>query len=98
MTTVYGVTYIGARDQIEKQLKDRKDIPDEDTWGASAYLAKKVFIIAFLLRSSDTKFLKSRSLLALVTFLLVHSISRIGSISARGLYRNPSPLTDYLKS
>ncbi|KAJ8690626.1 DNA-directed RNA polymerase [Pleurotus ostreatus] len=42
MTTVYGVTYVGARDQIEKQLKDRKDIPDEDTWGASAYLAKKV--------------------------------------------------------
>ncbi|KAG2148047.1 hypothetical protein DEU56DRAFT_869723 [Suillus clintonianus] len=42
MTTVYGVTYIGAREQIEKQLKDRKDIPEEECWGASAYLAKKV--------------------------------------------------------
>ncbi|KAG2159046.1 uncharacterized protein EDB93DRAFT_1076283 [Suillus bovinus] len=42
MTTVYGVTYIGAREQIEKQLKDRKDIPEEECWGASAYLAKRV--------------------------------------------------------
>ncbi|CAK5271845.1 unnamed protein product [Mycena citricolor] len=42
MTTVYGVTFVGARDQIEKQLRDRKDIPEEECWGASAYLAKKV--------------------------------------------------------
>ncbi|KAG2151835.1 hypothetical protein BD769DRAFT_1623558 [Suillus cothurnatus] len=42
MTTVYGVTYIGARDQIERQLRDRKDIPEEECWGASAYLAKRV--------------------------------------------------------
>lgn len=42
MTTVYGVTFIGARDQIEKQLKDRKDIPAEECWMAAAYLAKRV--------------------------------------------------------
>ncbi|PCH42893.1 DNA/RNA polymerase [Wolfiporia cocos MD-104 SS10] len=42
MTTVYGVTYIGAREQIEKQLKDRGDISAEECWGASAYVAKKV--------------------------------------------------------
>lgn len=42
MTTVYGVTFIGAREQIEKQLKERKDIPEEDCWHAAAYLAKKV--------------------------------------------------------
>ncbi|KAJ6526642.1 hypothetical protein DFH09DRAFT_1187655, partial [Mycena vulgaris] len=42
MTTVYGVTFIGARDQIEKQLKDRKDLPEEECWLAAAYLAKKV--------------------------------------------------------
>ncbi|KAH7922516.1 DNA/RNA polymerase [Leucogyrophana mollusca] len=41
MTTVYGVTYIGAREQIERQLKDRKDIPEEECWSAAAYLAKK---------------------------------------------------------
>ena len=42
MTTVYGVTFIGARDQIERQLKERKDIPDEECWLAASYLAKKV--------------------------------------------------------
>lgn len=42
MTTVYGVTYIGARAQIERQLKDRGDIPLNECWRASAYLAKKV--------------------------------------------------------
>ena len=42
MTTVYGVTFIGAREQIEKQLKERKDIPQEECWLAAAYLAKKV--------------------------------------------------------
>ncbi|KAF8127344.1 DNA/RNA polymerase [Mycena galopus ATCC 62051] len=42
MTTVYGVTFVGARDQIEKQLKDRKDIPEEECWLAASYLAKRV--------------------------------------------------------
>jgi DNA-directed RNA polymerase len=42
MTTVYGVTFIGARDQIDKQLTARGDIAKEDCWGAASYLAKKV--------------------------------------------------------
>ena len=42
MTTVYGVTFIGAREQIERQLKERKDIPEEECWAAAAYVAKKV--------------------------------------------------------
>jgi DNA-directed RNA polymerase len=42
MTTVYGVTFVGAREQIAKQLRDRKDIPEEECWGASTYLAKQV--------------------------------------------------------
>jgi DNA-directed RNA polymerase len=42
MTTVYGVTFVGARDQIEKQLRDRKDLPEEECWLAASYLAKKV--------------------------------------------------------
>ncbi|KAI0334261.1 DNA/RNA polymerase [Cubamyces sp. BRFM 1775] len=42
MTTVYGVTFIGARDQIERQLKDRGDIPPEQCWLAASYVAKKV--------------------------------------------------------
>ncbi|KAK7677150.1 hypothetical protein QCA50_019859 [Cerrena zonata] len=40
MTTVYGVTFIGAREQIERQLKDRKDVPIEECWNAASYLAK----------------------------------------------------------
>ena len=42
MTTVYGVTFIGAREQIERQLKDRGDISAELCWLAASYLAKKV--------------------------------------------------------
>ncbi|KAF8129619.1 hypothetical protein EV363DRAFT_1495968 [Boletus edulis] len=42
MMTMYGVTYIGACKQIEKQLKDRGDIPEELCWVASTYLAKNV--------------------------------------------------------
>ena len=42
MTTVYGVTFVGAREQIERQLKDRKEIPEEECWVAATYLAKKV--------------------------------------------------------
>lgn len=42
MTTVYGVTFIGAREQIEKQLKDSPYVPKEDAYMAAAYLAKKV--------------------------------------------------------
>ena len=42
MTTVYGVTFIGARDQIERQLKAWGDISVELCWLAASYLAKKV--------------------------------------------------------
>lgn len=42
MTTVYGVTFVGARDQIEKQLKERKDVDPAETWMAASYLAKMV--------------------------------------------------------
>jgi len=40
------VTFVGARDQIERQLKERKDIPHEKVWAAASYLAnlKKVKI------------------------------------------------------
>jgi DNA-directed RNA polymerase len=32
MTTVYGVTYVGAREQIERQLADRGDVPEKITF------------------------------------------------------------------
>ncbi len=42
MTTVYGVTFVGAREQIGRQLKDRGDIPTEECYMGSAYLARQV--------------------------------------------------------
>jgi len=43
MTSVYGVTFVGARRQIEGQLKDRALIAEEDRYKASIYLSKLVF-------------------------------------------------------
>ncbi|KAK9271476.1 hypothetical protein L1049_001835 [Liquidambar formosana] len=41
MTSVYGVTYIGARDQIKRRLKERSAIADDaELFGASCYAAK----------------------------------------------------------
>ncbi|KAK9467353.1 hypothetical protein V1512DRAFT_236752 [Lipomyces arxii] len=43
MTNVYGVTFVGARAQILRQLKDLTDIPEEYIWQAAAYLTVYVF-------------------------------------------------------
>lgn len=40
MTSVYGVTLIGAREQIAKRLLERDDIPEDQVFPASMYLAK----------------------------------------------------------
>lgn len=41
MTSVYGVTYIGARDQIKRRLKERAAISDDsEIFGCSCYAAK----------------------------------------------------------
>lgn len=40
MTSVYGVTYIGARDQIKKRLKERGTMEDAEVFGAACYAAK----------------------------------------------------------
>jgi DNA-directed RNA polymerase len=42
MTTVYGVTFIGAKRQIEKQLKERGDIPPEHLYMCALYLGRLV--------------------------------------------------------
>ncbi|KAK4701543.1 hypothetical protein P7C70_g4683, partial [Phenoliferia sp. Uapishka_3] len=42
MTTVYGVTFIGAKKQIAKQLKERGDIPIEHLYMCSLYLGRIV--------------------------------------------------------
>jgi DNA-directed RNA polymerase len=40
MTSIYGVTLIGAREQIHKQLKDNASLPEDKAFKASLYLAK----------------------------------------------------------
>ncbi|MED6185301.1 DNA-directed RNA polymerase 2B, chloroplastic/mitochondrial [Stylosanthes scabra] len=41
MTSVYGVTYIGAREQIKRRLKERHTVLDDgELFGASCYAAK----------------------------------------------------------
>ncbi|XP_074274815.1 DNA-directed RNA polymerase 1B, mitochondrial-like isoform X2 [Silene latifolia] len=40
MTSVYGVTYMGARDQIKKRLKERDAIADDEVFTAACYAAK----------------------------------------------------------
>lgn len=42
MTTVYGVTFIGAKNQVSRQLVDRGDIDPQKIWIVSTYLAKKI--------------------------------------------------------
>ena len=52
MTTVYGVTFVGARQQIEKQLFHQGDIPAEKCYSAASYLAREVgglFSVSYLL-------------------------------------------------
>lgn len=43
MTSVYGVTYVGARDQIKRRLMERNAIADDDElFAASCYVAKVI--------------------------------------------------------
>lgn len=39
MTTVYGVTRYGARQQVEARLKELQGFPKENVWGCSMYLS-----------------------------------------------------------
>ncbi|KAI9126635.1 hypothetical protein K1719_002231 [Acacia pycnantha] len=46
MTSVYGVTYIGARDQIKRTLKERNAIADDSEMFAAASYAAKTTLMA----------------------------------------------------
>ncbi|KAG0203558.1 DNA-directed RNA polymerase [Mortierella sp. GBA30] len=43
MTNVYGVTFVGARAQIENRLKETAGIPEDQVRGLSTYLTQQVF-------------------------------------------------------
>lgn len=47
MTSVYGVTYIGARDQIKRRLKERSAFSDDkEIFGVACYAAKVYILVA----------------------------------------------------
>jgi hypothetical protein len=93
MTTVYGVTFIGARDQIEKQLSARGELPEEECWEAASYLAKKVLGLVHVQEVLKPNNTLNRFLDALVTCSAVPRISRRGSILLRVWYPSPSRLS-----
>lgn len=43
MTSVYGVTFVGASKQIAGQLKDKKLVPEEEIFQAAVYLSRLTF-------------------------------------------------------
>jgi len=43
MTTVYGVTFIGARSMVAKQLEANQALPKKRVYALSAYVTKKIF-------------------------------------------------------
>lgn len=77
MTTVYGVTYVGAREQIEKQLRNVDSLKNEDTWTLSAYLAKVVSFPGHCRGIVEPHGL-ARCWRVLETFSVVPKISRTG--------------------
>lgn len=93
MTTVYGVTFIGAREQIEKQLKDRVDMPAEETWIAAAYLAKAVSLTNSNEDSNMSHCSPARFSRALVICSVAPSTFRTGSTCQRSLLRSQSHQT-----
>lgn len=52
MTSVYGVTYIGARDQIKRRLKERHAMDDDAELFACACYAAKVSAFCFFFQTN----------------------------------------------
>lgn len=67
MTSVYGVTYVGARDQIKRRLKERNAIDDDTKLFSAACYAAKVkavgmFVFCFEMSYSSWKILSMEEL------------------------------------
>ena len=75
MTSVYGVTKIGARKQISGQLKDQGCISDEDLFKASVYLTNVTF------NAMQTMFTGARQIMAWLSDT-ARAVSRTGTTMA----------------
>lgn len=62
MTSVYGVTFVGAREQIAKQLKDLKNVEWPEPEESSIYQAS-VYIAKLTLSSLSTVFVGAKSIM-----------------------------------
>lgn len=79
MTTNYGVTLYGARQQIGRQLKDIDEFPKDRVSEASSYLAQKTFLsLRELFR--ETRKIQVKKTIKIYDNYIVDSISmfRIG--------------------
>lgn len=81
MTTVYGVTFIGARAQIEKQLRISNDLTREQLWDMSTYMARAVRVPS-LSRQSCCALLSVTNTLTDVALLLLRRLSAALLISS----------------
>eukprot|EP01133_Synstelium_polycarpum_P018059 gene18059-21571_t len=75
MTSVYGVTFIGARNQIQNALEEKHSFDDDFMFKASNYLAKETFA------SLDKTFSGARSIMAWLA-KAASSISKTGECVA----------------
>jgi len=86
MTTVYGVTFVGARGQIEKQLRLAEIVDPEMRYQAAAYLANVVSVTLGLTMEVGSLTLMSRPFAALAISSEALKISKTGYQPARNLF------------
>ena len=87
MTTVYGVTFVGARDQIAKQLASRTDIDPRNHFVVSGYLARTVRRVRLYV--TDHRYYRVSEICSPVL-----EISKTGSVLLPDSFHAPSPGTD----
>ena len=73
MTTSYGVTAYGAREQIGRQLKDAGTVPKERIFEARDYLQHKVF------EALDNMFIVSKHIKVCLDCILISFTSPLSS-------------------
>ena len=75
MTSVYGVTFIGARDQIMRRLEERAAVSDEtELFAASCYAAKVSRALLFMQKEKMAEFVCILKYLAFVTDVMFSSL------------------------
>lgn len=94
MTTVYNVTFYGAKLQIQGQLEDTKDFPSDQVIPASAYIANKTFASIRQLFSSAREiqdwFSECAFLISRVRNSTVHWETPLGLLVSQPYYRKLS--------